>query len=167
MGWTRGLLMARFFCAAILLACFFYAGSAFAAGGTCPAGPVHGADGNATLSSLGVTTCYYIAANGSDSNSGTTESSPWLHAPQMPNCSANCATVQNGTLQPGTGLIFRGGDTWHISNSSASPYVGGTWGFNSGGTLNNPIYIGVDQNWFSGSASVSYTHLTLPTNREV
>jgi hypothetical protein len=129
---------------------------AFGAGGACPSAASYGLNGNATLSSLGVTSCYYVAANGSDSNNGISESSPWLHAPQMPNCSANCATVQNGTLPAGTGLILRGGDTWHFGDSGDSPYTGGTWNFNVEpypmGTSSNPIYVGVDQTWHSGSA---------------
>jgi len=131
---------------------------AFGAGGACPSAASYGLNGNATLSSLGVTSCYYVSANGSDSNNGISESSPWLHAPQMPNCSANCATVQNGTLPAGTGLILRGGDTWHFGNSGDSPYTGGTWNFNVSpypmGKSTNPIYIGVDQTWYSGGSWV-------------
>jgi hypothetical protein len=143
---------------AILLTFLLSARSAFAAGGTCPTGAnyLDSSGSSVTLSSLGVTNCYYIAANGSDSNSGADEQHPWLNAPQMPNCSATCATVQNAKLQPGTGLIFRGGDTWHFGNSSASPYTGGPWGFNNSpapaGTSAHPIYLGVDQTWYSGSS---------------
>jgi len=36
--------------------------------------------------------CYYIASNGSDANSGTSKTSPWLHAPGMTGCSGNCAS---------------------------------------------------------------------------
>ncbi len=151
--------MARLVRVAIFLTCILSARSAFAAGGTCPTGASYVNTSTktlVTLTSLGVTQCYYIAANGSDSNSGTSELSPWLHAPMMPNCSGNCATVQNATLRPGTGLIFRGGDTWHEGNPSASPYTGGTWGFNNppgpAGTSANPIYVGVDKSWFSGSS---------------
>jgi hypothetical protein len=95
---------------------------------------------------------YYIAANGSDSNGGTSEASPWMHAPGMPNCSNNCASY---TPVAGDSLIFRGGDTWHFGDSSASPYTGGTWNWGAegwDGTSSNPIYIGVDQKWFSGSS---------------
>ena len=38
-------------------------------------------------------TTHYIAANGSDSNNGTGKTTPWLHAPGMPSCSATCAFV--------------------------------------------------------------------------
>ena len=98
--------------------------SAFAAGGACPANlPVTGNN------------CYFIAATGADTNSGTSEAAPWLHAPGMPNCSKNCAAVNPSS---GQGFIFRGGDTWHFGNSSASPYTGGAldmyslnWGNNA------------------------------------
>src|SRR5579871_308349 len=66
-------------------------------------------------------TTYYIAANGSDSNSGTSKTSTWTHAPGMKNCTAICAST---VPKPGDQFIFRGGDTWHFGNSSASPYVG-------------------------------------------
>jgi hypothetical protein len=104
--------------------------------------------------------CYFIAANGSDSNSGTSESSPWLHAPGMPNCTANCKAH---TVAPGDGFIFRGGDTWHFGNSSLSPYTGGMWDMYSStwGTASSCvgfglptsgcIYYGVDQAWSAGS----------------
>jgi hypothetical protein len=125
----------------------------------------------------GVTTCWYVAAGGSDSNAGTFESVPWLHAPGMPNCSGACATewtaLSNGAT--GTGIILRGGDTWHFGNSGLSPFTGimtsgnGSlcdagnscgWAIGGGaggtgnpwiGTTSNPIYIGVDPTWSSAS----------------
>jgi hypothetical protein len=103
--------------------------------------------------------CFFIAANGSDSNPGTSESSPWLHAPGMPNCTANC---KSHTPAPGQGFIFRGGDTWHFGNSGASPYTGGAWDMYSWwgtagsncqyeGSQTSCIYYGVDPSWSSGS----------------
>ncbi len=130
-------------------------------GGSCPTGANYwntNTNSYVTLSSLGITNCYYVAANGNDSNSGTSESSPWLHAPQMPNCSGNCATAQNQNdgIPAGTGIIFRGGDTWHFGNSGASPYTGGVWNFNIGqtpmGTSAHPMYIGVDKTWYAGGS---------------
>ena len=143
--------MAKLRRVAVLLICLLSVKSAFAQG-TCPANVP--ATGNH---------CYFMAANGADTNSGTSESSPWLHAPGMPNCSANCAAI---TPAPGNGFIFRGGDTWHFGNSSASPFTGGTWNWtywNGSGTncdtTDNPtpirtscIYIGVDPTWYSGSS---------------
>jgi hypothetical protein len=97
-------------------------------------------------------TTYYIAANGSDSNSGTSNSSPWLHAPGMPNCSGSCASV---SPKPGDRFIFRGGDTWHFGNGSTSPSVGsGGWNWNWSGLSGSPIYVGVDQTWHSGGSWV-------------
>jgi hypothetical protein len=92
------------------------------------------------MASKASATTYYIAANGSDSNNGTSEASAWQHAPGMPACSNTCAGV---TPQPGDIFIFRGGDAWHRSNTSATDnsanvYTGGewdwTWSGNSLGT---------------------------------
>jgi hypothetical protein len=126
--------------------------SAFSAGGTCPSG-------------VPATTCYFISATGSDTNSGTSESSPWLHAPGMPSCSGACAAAQTAfgpakTADPGVGLIFRGGDTWHEGNSSANPSTGGTfnimWGGSPSscqyeGTQSGCFYVGVDKSWYNSS----------------
>jgi hypothetical protein len=125
--------------------------------GTCPVGANYLSTTNptgplVTLSSLGITSCYYIAANGSDSNDGASEASghPWAHAPGMPSCSGNCASNKPSG---GAGYIFRGGDTWHFGNSSATPYTGGTWLWTSAGSsMTSPIYIGVDPAWYSGSS---------------
>ncbi len=134
---------------------FLFCQAVYGAGGACPtsasylntsnpAGPV------VSLSSLGITSCYYIAASGSDSNNGTSESTPWLHAPGMPNCSNTCSSV---TPVAAEGFIFRGGDTWHVGNSSAPPYVGsGGWSWSWNGTSSAYIYIGIDPGWYSGSA---------------
>jgi len=96
-----------------------------------------------TLAQLGITNCYYIAANGSDSNDGASEASghPWLHAPGMTGASGSAAAH---TPAAGDGYIFRGGDTWNQSNF--------TWQFPYSGTAANPIYIGVDQGWYSGGS---------------
>jgi hypothetical protein len=142
--------MARLLRVAIFMACVFSAGSAFATvvpGGTCPASaPVTGKN------------CYFIAASGSDTNNGTSETTPWLHAPGMPNCTSTCAGV---SPTAGNGFIFRGGDTWHFGKSSASPYTGGTWNLTN--TAGNPstcvyegtqtgcIYYGVDTTWYNSS----------------
>jgi len=95
----------------------------------------------------------------SDSNNGTSKSTPWLHAPGMPKCTADCASH---TPAAGDLFIFRGGDTWHFGNSAASPYTGGTWDFSSWwGTRatclyesaqTGCIYYGVDQTWYTGSS---------------
>jgi hypothetical protein len=155
--------MARLLRALMFIALIFIAKPAFA-GGPCPSGlPVTGNN------------CYFVAANGSDTNLGTSESSPWQHAPGMRNCVSNCLAKANGTGSytapaAGEGFIFRGGDTWHFGNANAAPYTGGTWVWGGSGgiwngtsancdTSDNPsavrtscIYIGVDMNWFSGTS---------------
>ena len=130
---------------------------AFASGGPCPSGANYVNWQSplipTTLASLGVTSCYYVAANGSDSNDGASEASghPWLHAPGMP-----AATGNPAALNPtgGVGIIFRGGDTWHFGNSGASPYTGGTWSWSWNGVSGAPNYIGVDPTWYSGGSWV-------------
>lgn len=124
------------------------------AAGTCPVGLPY------TLSAG----CYFVAANGSDSNDGLSEASghPWLHAPGMPNCASACATVSTAlsNTPQNVGIILRGGDTWHFGNSGLSPYTGGIWSFPFGAyaTCNYQavqtgcIYFGVDQNWFTGGS---------------
>jgi hypothetical protein len=91
-------------------------------------------------------TTYYISANGSDSNNGTSKTTPWQHAPGMNGCSANCAAK---TPQAGDQFILRGGDVWHWGSGSPT---GIPWSWNWSGTSGGRIYIGVDQTWFSGSS---------------
>src|SRR5581483_4845258 len=103
-------------------------------------------------------TTYYVAASGSDSNNGTSTTTPWLHAPGMSTCTATCAST---TIKPGDSIIFHGGDTWHFGNSSLTPFAGfknNAWSFSASGSASscqlNPaegnivttscIYIGVD-----------------------
>ena len=90
---------------------------------------------------------YYIAASGSDSNNGTSKGTPWLHAPGMVGCSANCAA---NTPQPGDEYILRGGDTW--DDNGTQGVQGLLWHWIASGTLNGRIYVGVDRSWYSGNA---------------
>jgi hypothetical protein len=116
----------------------------------------------ASAGNAAASTIHYIAATGSDSNNGTSTSTPWLHAPGMSACTGSCASY---TPAAGDQFIFRGGDTWHFGNSGATPYTGGTWTWTWSGlssscdTSDNPaavrtscVYIGVDTNWSAGSA---------------
>ena len=126
----------------------------FAVGGNCPTGanylnPSNPTGSLVTLSSLGVTSCYFVSATGADTNNGISESTPWLHAPGMPACAGNCASTKPA---PGTGFILRGGDTWHFGNSGLSPYSGGTWNWSSSGSSGSPIYVGVDPGWYNGGS---------------
>jgi hypothetical protein len=86
-------------------------GLAHATGGACPSGAnyVNTANPNGslvTLSSLGVTSCYYIdytnsGGAASDSNAGTSESAPWLHAPSMANATGTPAAHTPGAEKAG------------------------------------------------------------------
>jgi hypothetical protein len=133
---------------------------ASAAGGTCPSTVNYlntTTNTLVTLSSLGITKCYYISAAGADTNNGTSESTPWLHAPGMASCSGVCGST---TPVAGEGFIFRGGDTWHEGNSSLSPYsapqscdaVTCSWYIQWSGSAGSPIYFGIDPTWYSGSS---------------
>jgi hypothetical protein len=79
----------------------------------------------------------------SDSNNGTSKTTAWAHLPGMPGCASICAST---TPAAGDGFILRGGDTWHAAN------LGITWNWN--GTSSSPIYIGVDQTWYTGASWV-------------
>ena len=175
-AWAEVMFMARLLRFSIVLACFFSAANAAYAVvgvGACPTGanyvnPANPTGSRVTLSSLGITSCYYVSAAGSDSlYDGTSETisgshGPFLHSPGMANCSSNCAAVK---LSAGMGVIFRGGDTWHYGNSGATPYAGVVSGCADNGdnaaglcldaidaTSSNPIYYGVDLAWYSGSS---------------
>ena len=162
-------MMKTFLLFCLLVTSLAFAGVAHAAGGTCPSGAnytslTNPAGSLVTLSSLGITSCYFVAASGADTNSGTSEGSPWLHAPGMNNCANNCST---SVLAAGIGIIFRGGDTWHFGNSGATPYAGVVTGCSDNGnnaagfclddinaTSAHPIYAGVDVTWFTGGSWV-------------
>jgi hypothetical protein len=78
-------------------------------------------------------TTYYVSAAGSDSNSGTSATSPW----------ASLAKVDATTFQPGDHILFRNGDTWtgqlwpKGSGTSSAPITIG--GYGSG---NKPAFAG-------------------------
>ncbi len=126
-----------------------FAPPAFAAGGNCPTGanyinPSNPTGPLVTLSSLGITSCFYASKSlGSDSNAGTSEASghPWAHLPGMPSCTGTCASI---TPAAGEGFILYGGDTW--VSSDLDLYWQG-WS----GTSIAPIYIGVDLTWYNSS----------------
>jgi hypothetical protein len=126
----------------------------------CPLGanylnPSNPTAAKVTLASLGITTCYYVSAGGSDSANGTSESTPWLHAPGMSACSATCNSTPPGSGSAfQVGIIFRGGDTWHYGNSGSAPYAGsGGWSYVWKGTSASAYaYVGVDPGWFSGGS---------------
>ena len=86
--------------------------------------------------------CFYVDyASGSDANSGTSEASPWQHAPGMQGCSSGCAST---TPQADDYYILKGGVTW--------PNAVLPWVFHWSGSASHGIYIGVDPSWFAGSS---------------
>ena len=113
----------------ILALCIVGCGSASATGGSCP-GSVPS----------GINSCFYASQSGADTNTGTSEASPWLHIPGMVGCSQNCSSV---TPAAGQGFILRGNDVWANGNF---PIM---WGWS--GTSSSGIYVGVDTSWYSGS----------------
>jgi hypothetical protein len=94
------------------------------------------------VSGLFATTHYIDFSAGSDSNAGTSETSPWKHAPKMTGCSSNCA---NYTPAAGDRIIFRGGVTWDNTALPLAP--------SNSGSSGSPIYYGVDITWFTGTNS--------------
>jgi len=86
-------------------------------------------------------TTYYIAANGSDANSGTSESTPWAHLPGM--------ATWTGSHTPTAGDVFilRGCDVW--GNSSLP--ITWTWS----GTSGSPITIDRDVTWYNSTNCTS------------
>ncbi len=104
--------------------------------------------GLATLPAAAQTgrTFYIDYSNGSNSNSGTSKSSPWKTHPYM-QTGANC--TESGTAPSyahvaGDQFIFKGGVTWPVACFQMSIPVGG----NSGAS----DYYGVDQSWYSGGS---------------
>lgn len=113
----------------ILAACFAPAAHGQ---GACPSGsPISGNH------------CYFISAqSGSDSNKGTSESTPWANAPLMSTCSAACASF--GTPQPGQVFIFKGCDDWNFATIGEWNLIGVS------GSAGNLIYYGgFDQTWYN------------------
>lgn len=86
---------------------------------------------------------YYISwTNGSNSNNGTSKSTPWKCHPYMN--SAGCGTPPAYTHAAGDRFIFEGGDTWP---NSAFPLVA-----KAGGASGKSDYYGVDKTWYIGAS---------------
>lgn len=98
----------------------------------------------------------YISPTGSDSNTGASKTTAWLHAPGMRSATGNAASQ---VPLAGDSYIFEGGGTWHFGNSGLTPYAGtcsgnNCWPWSWSGSSVSPIYIGVDKTWFTGSSWV-------------
>jgi hypothetical protein len=93
-------------------------------------------------------TTYYIAAAGSDANSGTSSGAPWQ----------TIAKVNGSTFSPGDSILFNRGDAWYgtaltvpSSGSSGSPITFGAYGSGA-----NPV--------LKGSTALNTSGYTLAPN---
>jgi hypothetical protein len=84
------------------------------------------------------TTYYVDFSSGSDSNNGTSKTTPWKHVKGMAGCSSLCSSA---TLAGGDTVIFKGGVTW--TNSFLWTIVGGS---------SSMITYTTDHTWFNGSS---------------
>ena len=103
----------------------------------------------ASTSSALATTYYVSSVSGSDSNNGTSSSSPW----------ASLAKVKGRTYSPGDHILFAKGGTWTGQLSTAgsgvsgNPIVIGSYGsgnkpiIQGNGTVHNAIYFYNQQYW--------------------
>jgi hypothetical protein len=98
-------------------------------------------------------TTYYVAAAGSDSNSGTSPSAPWQ----------TIVKVNSATFSPGDSVLFNRGDVWYgtaltfpSSGSSGSPITIGAYG-----TGPNPILKGSTVEATSGFTLAPNTSTTI------
>jgi hypothetical protein len=91
---------------------------------------------------LFATTYYVDYSSGNDSNNGTAKTSPWQHAPGMQTCTSTCKST---TIKAGDSIILKGGVTW--------PNASFEWSLPSGSS-SSPVYVGVDQTWYTGSSWV-------------
>lgn len=139
----------------LFAATLFFCSASYGAtsGGACPTGSNYvnvANEGQAgtqqvTLASLGVKSCYYVGVSGKDSNTGTSESAPFLHLPGSSNFTGSA------TIGPGVGVIIEGGYVAHFGNTSLSTSTGGGLKTN-GGSSGSPVYYGIDPTWYSGSS---------------
>jgi hypothetical protein len=82
-----------------------------------------------TYSSARATT-YYVSNSGSDSNSGTSQSSPWQTIAKVQN------EMSAGLFRPGDSILFQAGGTWYeqlsipsgVNGTSGSPITLGSYG---------------------------------------
>lgn len=81
-------------------------------------------------------TFYVDFAGGSDSNNGTSKSTPWKHAPGMTGCGGVCHST---ALVGGDTVIFKGGVTWT-----------GSFQWDISGGASSMVAYTTDHSWFSG-----------------
>ena len=89
---------------------------------------------------------YIDYSGGSNSNNGTSKSTPWKTHPYM-QTSSSCTGSGSApayTHAAGDQFIFKGGDTW--------PAACFQMHITAGGTPGAPDYYGVDKSWYSGGS---------------
>jgi hypothetical protein len=91
-----------------------------------------------TAAAFAGTTYYIDYSSGSDSNNGTSKSTPWKRAPGMKGCTSNCSST---TINPGDQIVLKGGVTWDSATQG--------WWFQGNGTSGNVVTVGgLDLAWF-------------------
>ncbi len=96
-----------------------------------------------TASSTFATT-FYVSNGGSDSNNGTSKTTPWAHVPGMASATG---TAGSYSAVPGDTFILRGCDVWYNSNFPMA--------LSRGGSSGNPVTITVDQTWYNTTSCPS------------
>ena len=131
----------------------------------------------AVLHTEAATTYYVDYATGSDSNSGTSVTAPWKHAPGDPNAQANPA---NAVLSPGDTVLFQGGVTYNgtivlkwsglpnrpisYEGGSAGGYGTGRAGLDGMGVTRGPLayqYGFVGAETWNGKEDVGISYVTI------
>ena len=87
-------------------------------------------------------TTYYVSVSGSDSNNGTSKTTPWAHVPGMPSATASAG---GHAAVAGDTFVLRGCDVWYNSPGTSNfPLV-----LSHGGSAGNPVTVTVDKTWFN------------------
>jgi len=113
------------------------------------------------MSSAGQATTYYVdATNGNDSNSGTSESSPWK----------TIAKVNKSYFKPGDFVLFKRGKTWReqltvpSSGSTGNPITFGAYGIGNSPVISGANLDNTGTGWTGPDVNGEYykTYMTQP-----
>jgi hypothetical protein len=102
-----------------------------------------------TAKSVSATT-YYVSTSGSDTNNGTTKTTPWAHLPGMANAAGSASSY---SAVGGDTFILMGCDIWYNASFPIQ--------LNHGGSSGHPVTITVDKTWYDT------THCPTTWNRPV
>ena len=92
--------------------------------------------------SFAANTYYVSSSSGSDSNNGTTKTTPWAHLPGMPSATG---TPGSYSAVAGDTFILKGCDVWYNTPGTSNFPLA----LNHGGASGNPVIITVDQTWYN------------------